>query len=69
MVIVQVERVVERHTIPTRHVHIPGILVDKVPPLLWRIGDVTDRVDRGGVEARMASTDIQLRTLRSEHLR
>ena len=58
MVIVQVERIVERYTIPTRHVHLPGTLVDKVSPFLCLLCDVTDRADRGGVEAGMASTDV-----------
>ena len=30
IVIVQVERIVDRGTLPTRHSHIPGAMVDKV---------------------------------------
>lgn len=30
LVIVQVERIVDRGTMPTRHAHIPGAMVDKI---------------------------------------
>jgi propionate CoA-transferase len=38
LVIVQVERLVERGTIPKRLVHIPGIMVDKVGMGGWEVG-------------------------------
>ncbi len=39
-VIVQVERVVDRGSIPQRLIHIPGAIVDKVSSLIMKFADV-----------------------------
>ena len=46
LVIVQVERVVERGCIPARSVHLPGALVDKVTCCKW-VMPVLQRVHKG----------------------